>query len=70
MGNILEIIAPGIIPGIIAVAALVITRRDKTGDLIRNLDHRLTDAINDLSQRVARIEGHLFPPSDNLTDLS
>lgn len=70
MGNILELIAPGVIPGIIAVAALVTSRRDETGYLIRNLDHRLTDAINDLSQRVARIEDHLFAPSVNLTDRS
>jgi len=48
-----------VMTGVVAVFALWLNRRDRVADKIGELDTRLTSGIAELSERVARVEGHL-----------
>ena len=50
-----ELIAPGVLPALVAIVALVVSGRARVDE---RLD-RINTAITDLAQRVARIEGRL-----------
>lgn len=61
-----ELIAPGVLPAVVAIVALIVTGRARGNERLENRLDAMTAAINDLSgriggieQRVARIEGRL-----------